>query len=113
MTLRNDLLGNIREFLREANKAKDGKAFNSAVTLLFKAIAVTADLFLLEREGEIPSNHAERFRILQAKYFEVYKILDKTFPIYQQSYKTKMSKEYVNEIENEFKKLIKFTEISI
>ena len=41
----------------------------------------------------MPSNHAERFRILQFRYPEIYKLIDKDFPFYQDSYKSKLNKE--------------------
>ena len=51
MTISEQLLENIREFTKEAEKSKKDCAYNSAITLFFKAIAVLTDLFLLRREG--------------------------------------------------------------
>lgn len=76
-------------------------------------MAVLADLFIYMKEGSIPSNHSERFKILKARYPEIYSILDKIFPIYQQSYKLKMSLEHVEELENDFRRIIKITKINI
>lgn len=107
------LLENVKEFVSQAKKAANDSSYNSAVTLLFKAIAVMSDLFILKAEGFIPKNHTERFQLLKSKYFEIYKILNKDFPVYQQSYKIKLNKEYVRILEDDIKQLIKITKISI
>ena len=108
-----NLIDNGREFLKEADRAKEDGAYNSSVTLYFKAIAVIIDLFILKKEGFIPSNHNERFRILETKYPLLYKILDKNFPVYQQSYRLKLTKEYSNAMENDLENVIEFTKIKI
>lgn len=79
------LLENIKEFVKEADKSKKDCSYNSAVTLLFKAIAVMTDLFILKKEGFIPKNHTERFRLLKTKYPEIYMILNKDFPVYHKA----------------------------
>jgi len=104
---------NIKEFLLKAKESKSDRAYNSAVTLFFKAIAVAIDLFLLKKEGFIPSNHAKRFRILEEKYDLLYKILDKDFSIYQRSYKLRLTKEYAEVLENDLREVIRFTKINI
>ena len=87
------LLDNIREFYKNALKAEKKGDFNTAVTLYFKALAVLADLYILRKEGRIPNNHSERFRILEEKYYEIYRIIDKDFLDYQNSYRLKLNKE--------------------
>lgn len=107
-----ELLGNIKEYLAKA-KESEKDSYNVAVTLYFKAIVVLIDFFIFEKEDFIPSNHNERFRILETKYKFLYKILDKDFPIYQRSYRTKLTKEHVEVLKNDFKEVIKFTDIKI
>ena len=77
------LSDNLKEYLGLAEEALKRDKFNSAVTLFFKAISAGADLFLLKKEGTVPSSHTNRFRILQEKYPELYDMLDKDFPFYQ------------------------------
>lgn len=108
-----NLMENAKEFLREANKARERGSYNSSVTLYFKAIAVLTDLYILKKEGFIPSNHNERFRLLESKYLLLYRVMDKNFPIYQQSYRIKLTKQYSDAIENDIKKIIEFTKIKI
>ena len=104
---------NAKEYYKNALEAEGKKEYNSAVTLFFKAIASLADLFVLVKEGKIPSNHTERFRILESKYKEVYNILDKDFPFYQNSYFQKLSKELAEVIKNDAKVMADETKVEI
>lgn len=107
------LLENAKEFYSKGKEMKREEAWNSSVTLFFKAIAVLVDLFLLREEGEIPSNHSQRFRILERKYGKLYKILDKDFPIYQDSYRLKLGKDYAEVLENDMEEVVEYTGIEI
>ena len=112
MGIKEQLNDNIREFIKEAERSKKDNSYNSAITLFFKAIAVLTDLFLFSKEGFIPSNHTERFDVLRKKYPDVYLILDRCFPLYQQTDRLKMSKGHLEAIENDFGKLVEITGIS-
>jgi len=105
------LLDNVREYLKQAKKAEEDLAYNSATTLYFKAIAVLVDYFLLKQDGKIPNNHAERFDILRRKYPFLYKILDKDFPLYQNSYKLKLNKKYAELLKNDFKRIAELAKV--
>ena len=107
------LLENINEFIKEAKEATLNKSYNTSVTLYFKAIAVLCDLFILEKERFIPKSHVERFNILKEKYIELYQIMDKSFPIYQNSYRIKLDKKYVEILENDVKRIIEITKIKV
>ncbi|MBI2575675.1 hypothetical protein HYV84_00530 [Candidatus Woesearchaeota archaeon] len=87
------LQGNCEEYLEFAEQALAKKKFNTAVTLFFKAIGAAADFFILMKEGIVPSSHAQRFKILKEKYPDIYCILDKDFPFYQESYTKKLTEE--------------------
>lgn len=112
MGIKEQLKENIMEFTKEAERAKKDNSYNSAITLFFKSIAVLTDLFLLSKEGFIPSNHTERFDVLRKKYPNIYLILDRCFPLYQQTYRLKMSKGHLEAIENDFGKLVEITGIN-
>src|SRR3989344_3028937 len=84
---------NFNEYFTLASEAMKNKKFNTSTTLFFKAIAALCDLYILRKEGFIPSSHTQRFRILEEKYGEIYKIIDRDFPFYQESYTQKMNKE--------------------
>lgn len=87
------LLDNFNEYSELAEKAFKDNKYNSAVTLYFKAIVAAVDLFILKKEGFVPSSHTNRFRVVQEKYEDIYEIIDNDFPFYQDSYTGKMDKE--------------------
>ncbi len=87
------LIENFNEYSGSAENALDKGRYNSATTLFFKSIAALCDLFILRNEGMIPSSHTARFRLLEEKYPEIYLIIDRDFPFYQDSYTKKMDKE--------------------
>lgn len=78
-----------------------------------QALAVLTDAHILQQEGFIPSNHTERFRILREKYIKIYRILDKDFPLYQDSYRLKITEPIVKILENDVYEIAKLTNITI
>jgi hypothetical protein len=84
---------NFDEYYSQGLDAFKKEKFNTATTLFFKSIAALCDLFILNKEGFIPSSHADRFRILESKHKDIYRIADRDFPFYQDSYTQKMDKE--------------------
>jgi len=101
------LLDNFKEYYGQGLEAfKKGK-YNCATTLFFKAIAALCDLYILRKDGFIPSSHTNRFRILETKHHEIYKIADRDFPFYQDSYTKKMDKETAELLKNDAEKLRK------
>ncbi len=103
----NILTDNFNEYFSLGLRAfKEGK-YNSATTLFFKAIASLCDIYLLKKEGRIPSSHSDRFRVLEDKYPQVYAIVDKDFPFYQESYTKKMDKESAELLKNDIETLKK------
>ncbi len=98
---------NIEEYYNLGLIAFDGKQFNSATTLFFKALAALTDLFILKKEGNMPSSHQKRFRIVKEKYPKIYYILDKDFPFYQDSYTNKMDYETAKILKDDVEKLKK------
>ena len=111
--LKNILIENAKEYYKNALEAEKKQEYNSSVTLFFKAISSLADLFVLIKEGKMPSNHAERFRILEARYKEIYKLIDKDFPFYQDSYKARLNKETSNMLKDDTRKLFEILNIRI
>ena len=102
---KNILSENLQEYFGLAEEALKRNKFNSAVTLFFKAISAGSDLFILKKEGFVPTSHTHRFRILQDKYPDLYNILDKDFPFYQDSYTKKMDKEAAEVLQEDANKI--------
>jgi hypothetical protein len=105
------LLENFNEYFEIGNKAFQTGKNNSATTLFFKALVALTDLYLLRNEGRIPSSHTDRFRIIKEKYSEIYEILDRDFPFYQDSYTNKISKEAALLLKNDVGKIKKMLSI--
>lgn len=103
--LNNVLLENAREYYKNAVGAEERDEYNTAVTLFFKVISSLCDLYILIKEKILPSNHSERFRVLESKYPDVYSILDKDFPFYQDSYKSKLNKETCEVLKKDAEKI--------
>ncbi|MBU3913406.1 MAG: hypothetical protein KKE50_04920, partial [Nanoarchaeota archaeon] len=61
--------------------------------------------------GKIPTSHSDRFRILELKYPEIYKLLDKNFSFYQDSYRIKLNKETCEVLRNDTEQLIEILKI--
>lgn len=114
MTEKGELLvKNIKEFYSEGEHALGRKAYNSAASLFFKALAVLTDWYLLKKEGFIPKSHTDRFRLLQQKYPDIYNILDKDFPVYQESYDLILTREAAEELKNDIRMLAKKVEFKM
>ena len=107
------LMQNIKEYVRNGLNAKGKGEHNTAVTLFFKAMIGICDLFLLKKEGFLPSSHVHRFRVLESKYSEIYRIVDKNFPLYQDSYKLRMDFTSSGIMEKDVRRISKLTGIQV
>ena len=80
--------------------------YKLAVTAYFKAITQIADILIIRKRGFPPSNHYERFRVLEKEFPGVYKSVDGIFKTYQDTYSMPMSKESCETIKNEIREII-------
>jgi len=101
------LAENIKNFYLDGENALKRRSYNSAASLFFKSLAVLTDWHLLKKEGFIPKSHTDRFRLLEKKYKEIYLLLDKDFPSYQDSYTLLLSKEVAEVLKEDVRKLAK------
>lgn len=86
---------------------------NSSIILLFKSLIALVDLYLLQKTNETPSSHSKRFRIVEEQFPDVYDILDRDFPFYQDSYNLIMSKELVEIIKNDVQTMAEKTKVEL
>ncbi len=107
------LVENAKEYFKNASRAAEESEFNTAATLLFKTMSALADLFLFKKEGRIPSSHTDRFRTLESKYPDVYKLLDRNFSFYQDSYRSRLDKETVDAMMEDVKELSQLVGIGL
>jgi len=81
----------------------------------FQAVVVHRffDIYIYQETGNTPSSHTDRFNILRKKFEEVYDLMDKDFPYYQDSYVQIMSKELAEVIKNDAKTMAEKTKIKL
>ena len=107
------LINNSKEYFCSGEEELKKFRYNSSVVLFFKSLIALADLYLLKKTGEVPSSHSSRFRTLQEKFPEVYNLVDKDFPFYQESYVQLMSKELAEVIKDDAKVMARKTEVEL
>ena len=90
-----------REYFNSAEDELKKQRYNAAVVLYFKSLVALIDLYIFQNTRDTPSSHTERFRIVQSKFPDIYNILDKDFPFYQDSYVQMMTKELAEVIKND------------
>lgn len=102
-----------KEYYDSGKEELSKKRNNSAVILFFKCILSLTDLFILKHKKITPSSHSERFRIAHQNFPEIYDILDKDFPFYQDSYNLIMSRELAEILKNDAEKIAEKAEIKL
>jgi uncharacterized protein (UPF0332 family) len=102
-----------KEYFSSAREEFAKERYNSSVVLFFKALVALIDLYILQNTGETPSSHNSRFKITREKFSDVYDILDKDFPFYQDSYHILMTKELAEVIKEDAEKLAEKTGIKL
>jgi len=102
-----------KEYFDSACEEFSKKRYNSSVVLYFKSLVALIDLFILQKTSNTPSSHTERFRITKERFKDIYNILDKDFPFYQESYVHLMTKELAEVIKNDVEIMAKKTQINL
>src|SRR3989344_4020044 len=102
-----------KEYFSSAREEFAKERYNSAVVLFFKALVALVDFYIWQNTGETPSSHNSRFNITKEKFSDVYEILDKDFPFYQDSYHILMTKELAEVIKEDAEKLAEKTGIKL
>lgn len=81
--------------------------FKLAFTAYFKAITQICDLLIQRKIGKTPSNHTERFRLLESYLPDVYTGVNEFFNTYRDTYSKSISKEACLLVKDEIKRIIK------
>ncbi|MEK6855332.1 MAG: hypothetical protein AABX73_03875 [Nanoarchaeota archaeon] len=92
---------NAVEYFQSAEEALKKDRCNTAVVLFFKSLVSFIDLLLFQKTNISPSSHTDRFRETQKQFPEIYDILDRDFPFYQDSYIQTMTKELAEVIKDD------------
>jgi len=102
-----------KEYFYSGNDEFSKGRYNSAVVLYFKSLVSFSDLYVLQKTGNTPSSHNERFKITKEKFSEVYNLLDKDFPFYQSSYVKIMGRELAEVIKDDAKTMAEKTKTGL
>ena len=102
-----------KEYFYSAADESNKKRHNSAVVLFFKSLVALIDLYILQNKGITPSSHTERFRLCQNGFPDVYDILDKDFPFYQDSYVHVLTKELAEVIKEDVQIMAEKTKVEL
>lgn len=102
-----------REYFSAGEDEFRKERYNSALVLFFKSLVALIDLYILQKTGNTPSSHTERFRVCQEKFLDVYNLLDKDFPFYQDSYVHITTKELAEVIKDDAETMAKKTKVNL
>ena len=105
MRVEDELKKGIEEYTQSAIRDESENRRRSAATMYFKAIAAVCDYIIYFKLKRLPDNHTERFRILETHFQAYYSVLNKVFPIYQQTYRSDINQEQLEMVKNGLKKL--------
>ncbi len=98
---------NIKEFISSAELVYNKGDFTSSTILYFKTLFSVLDLIILKKTGRIPKDHSERFLFLKLHFLDLYNLLEKYYPVYRDTYTTKINKTVCGEIKKNVEKIIK------
>lgn len=81
------------------------KRYKNSLILYSKAIFCMCDLLILQKKLKMPENHPERFRILERYAPKVYRIVDKLFKKYTDTYLKPSDKESCEAMKDAIKQI--------
>lgn len=106
MASEKSLKENIRQYWKYAEMAFENSDFNTSIIMHYKCMVACADLRIYREMGTIPSNHSKRFRVLEDRFPEFYKALDRDFGYYRDSYELEIRKKTADTVRRDAKKII-------
>lgn len=111
--MKENLIRNIKSLLKSAEIVYKTKDYTSSTVLYFKVLFGIFDYLILIKKGKIPKNHDERFRVLESSFPDLYKILDKYYPVYRKTYSFVIDKETCEVIKENVERVIKEQKIPL
>ncbi len=73
-------------FKVSADSLYETKDYTSSTILYFKTLFAIQDFLLIEKTGESPKDHTERFKKLKISFPDLFVELDKEFTTYRDTY---------------------------
>lgn len=87
-------------FKRSSDSLYMSKDYTSAAILYFKTWFAIQDFLLLEKAGQSPKDHTERFRLLERNFPDIFLALDKEFSTYRDTYSKIIDKDTCDRIKS-------------
>jgi hypothetical protein len=105
MEIASVLKRNLEEYLRYGNMAYREKNYNTAVVLFFKALVTLCDMEIFMKKRILPTNHTNRFEILRRGFPELYRMIDRDFGYYRDSYKLTLDKDMADLVRRDVERI--------
>src|SRR3989344_7618790 len=96
--MKEELENHIKSFWKSAELVYSSKEYTSATILYFKCLFALLDYALLNKLKKTPKDHTERFLLLKANFPEMYRVVDKYFQLYRDTYSLTIEKEKCDEV---------------
>lgn len=112
MRLKDELVSNMKNFIKSADLLFENKDYTSSCILYFKALFLAFDYILLTTGKGIPKSHTDRFNKLKKSFIKFYIDLQELYPIYRTTYKISVKRRKCERVREYVKKLIKEFRIS-
>ena len=113
INMASELVSHIQRFWASAEAVYRLGDHTSATILYFKCWFVLLDHILLIATQKHPTDHTERFRLLETHFPLLYITLDKYFPIYRDTYSLVIEKETCDEVRYHVLRIIKEQKIQV
>ena len=101
----NAIRRNIQEYIEMGELAYKKGKYNAALMLYFKALVGICDYIIKRDLNKEPENHTHRFRILQRYFPDLYRVVDRYFSFYRDTYQVRVRKRDVEALRNEVLRL--------
>lgn len=106
------LKASIIEEIKGAESEYVKKRYKNALILYSKAIFSLCDYLIAINKLKLPENHEERFRILERYFPKIYKIVNRLFRKYTDTYLKPSDKESCEGMKNAIKEINRIKEFS-
>ena len=105
--LKEVLRSGMREFVEGGLEEEEKGRLRLAATAYFKAVTQICDYLIFKKYARIPSSHTDRFRMLERGFPEIYKIVDRIFGVYRDTYSEIVTRNSCRLIKDELAEIIR------
>jgi len=107
MSLRRELVSNIKNFISSADLLYEKKDYTSSSILYFKDLFAAIDYILLTTGKGMPKDHTQRFDKLKKSFLKLYIELQKLYPLYRTTYTLSITRQKCEKVRDYVKQIVK------